>query len=350
MEGKGCVPMLIKVDRLEYLLAQLFHCHGLSEEDSVIASKCLITAEMAGITTHGIEMVPAHIQKCDYGYNTKAKLKITKTTEAFTLCDADNAVGMVSAWKCIQLAVEKAEQSGMHAVFCHNANTFSAAYCYAKYAVEHGKIAIVMCNSPAQMAPLGGCEKMLGTNPLAIGVPADRGKPFILDMATSAVAKSKINQALHNGQEKIPFGWATDQYGKPTDNPKEAVAGLILPMAGAKGYGLAMAIDILSGILTKAAYLDGVGRFYSPDNRCMNVGHTFIVLDPKQIYGSDFYADMDAYLDRVRTSKGVDGQQVLVPGDLNVNRCEKCILEGIEVKQNVVEKLNPLLQEIGKSI
>lgn len=342
--------MKVSTERMEYLLEKLFRYHGLSEEDSTIVSRCLVTAEMAGISTHGIEMVPAHIKKCDDGYNTKADLKIIKESVAFTLCSADNAIGMASAWKCIKLAVDKAEKTGIHTVFCNNANTFSAAYCYVKYAVDHGKIAIIMCNAPAQMAPLGGCEKLLGTNPLAIGVPANKERPFILDMATSAVAKSKINQALYKGIDKIPFGWATDQNGNPTDNPKEAVAGLVLPMAGAKGYGLAMAIDIISGLLPKASYLDGVGRFYSADNKCMNVGHSFTVIDPVVIYGEDFFENMDDYLKKVRTSQNAENQRIFVPGDLNAIRCENCHKNGIEINTSVFEKLKILFEEIGEKI
>lgn len=342
--------MKIKAERLESLFVKIFEFHGVSKEDSEIASRCLVMAEMAGISTHGIEMLPEHIKKCDHGYNTKAELKIIKESYAFTVCSAENAIGMASAWKCIKLAVDKSEISGIHTVFCNNANTFSAAYCYVKYAVEHGKIAIVTCNAPAQMAPVGGCEKLLGTNPLAIGVPANMERPFILDMATSAVAKSKINQALHEGIDKIPFGWAVDRNGNPTDNPQTAVEGLILPMAGAKGYGLAMAIDVISGFLPRAKYLDGVGRFYNTNNKCMNVGQTFTVIDPIHIYGKEFFNDMDLYLKRVRNSKKVKNHNIFVPGDLNAISYERNLQEGIEVSESLLEKLNALLGETGEFI
>ncbi|MBQ9761955.1 MAG: Ldh family oxidoreductase [Oscillospiraceae bacterium] len=340
--------MKIPVTSLEKGVCRLFEAAGMTQADARIVCHCLLEAELAGVSTHGIAMVPAHLKKCKQGYDLSAKLKIIKSTAAFTVCDAHNAIGMLSAWKCVELAVRKAEESGMHLVLCNNANTFSAAYCYAQYAVEHGKIAIVACNSPAQMAPLGGKEKLLGTNPLAIAIPAGQEEPFILDMATSAVAKSRINEALRNGVDKIPFGWATDMDGNPTDDPKEAVKGLILPMAGPKGYGLAMAIDILAGLLAHAACLDGVGRFYSEDNRCMNVGHVFMVIDPAAIYGPGFYEDMDAYLRRIRTSQSVSQAPVLVPGDINANTRRRLLAEGIELTDKVVGELNGLLAQIGQ--
>lgn len=331
-------------------MTNLFNKYGLSLEDAELAAKSLICAEMAGISSHGIKMLPAHLEKCKNGYNTEANLITVKETTAFTVFNADNAVGMVSAWKCIQYAVNKSKENGIYTVFCNNANTFSAAYCYAKYAVENKKIALILCNSPAQMAPLGGKEKLLGTNPLAIGIPAGSTAPFILDMATSAVAKSKINMALRNGDNKIPYGWATDSEGIPTDDPKTAVSGLILPMSGAKGYGLSMAIDIISGLLCKSEYLNNVGRFYSVDNKCMNVGHTFVVIDPIVIYGDDFFEHMDNYLEKVRNSESVSGDKILIPGDLNEKYYFDCIKNGIPLEDSVESELNSLLSNFGESL
>lgn len=334
---------------LREAICYLFETAGLTLNSATIVTDCLMEAELAGISTHGISMVPVHVKKCKEGYNLSAELEIEKGTDSFTVCNANNAIGMLSAWKCIKLAVDKSEKSGIHMVFCNHANTFSAAYCYAKYAVEHGKIAFVSCNAPAQMAPLGGKEKLLGTNPIAIGIPAGKEAPFILDMATSAVAKSKINQALHNGVERIPLDWATDINGIPTDDPKEAVKGLVLPMAGPKGYGLSMAMDIVSGLLSHAAFLDNVGRFYSDDNKCMNVGHSFIVIEPKLVYGNNFYEQMDLYLERVRNSEAVEGGEVLIPGDINLRKRREQMQSGIELPNHVFFELNELLEKCGHS-
>ncbi|MCU6733086.1 Ldh family oxidoreductase [Diplocloster agilis] len=335
--------MIVSETVLREAIQNLFSSNGLNEADAGIVTNCLMEAELAGISTHGVSMVPAHIRKCHKGYNLTAELTVEKETAAFTLCNANNAIGMLSAWKCIQLAVERSELAGMHMVLCHDANTFSAAYCYVKFAVDQGKIAFVSCNSPAQMAPFGGKEKLLGTNPIAIGIPAENESPFILDMATSAVAKSKINQALHNGERHIPFGWATDLNGLPTDDPQEAVKGLILPLAGPKGYGMSMAIDILSGVLSQAEYLDGVGRFYSDDHICMNVGHTFLVIDPTIVYGEDFYHEMDSYYKRIRESQSASGNSILIPGDLNIQSRREKIEHGIELPQHVYDELNAML-------
>lgn len=335
--------MRVAVRDVSEALIGLFNDVGVKHDDAKIIVKCLVGAELAGLYTHGVRMAADHVRKFETTYNKAGELIIEKATASFTVCDANNTNGMLSAWKAMEIAIEKASKTGLHAVFCHNANTFSAAYLYANQAVEKGMIGIAFCNSPAQMAPFGGKEKILGTNPVAIGIPGKAEQPFVLDMATSAVAKSKINQAFFNGEEKIPFGWATDSEGIPTDDPKEAVKGLLLPMAGPKGYGLAMAIDIISGLLSHAAYLDRVGRFYSKDNVGMNVGHVFMVLDPTMIYGEDFYDNIDAYLKRVRESQSTTEKPVLVPGDIN-RICEREIYEkGIDLPEKEVNDLNQLL-------
>lgn len=341
---------LINSVKLQKVITGLFIANGLCEDDANIVTNILLEAELCGITTHGISMVPAHIKKLRSGYKLHGEMKMIKETAAFTLCDANNAVGMLSAWKCMRLAVEKAAEAGIHMVLCRNCNTFSAAYCYVKQAVEKGMIGVVFCNSPAQMAPLGGCEKLLGTNPLAIGIPALEEAPFLLDMATSTVAKSTINQAFQKGDEKIPFGWATDCNGRPTNKTEEAVKGLLLPMAGAKGYGLSMAIDILAGLLSHSSYLDHVGRFYSEDNQCMNVGHAFICIDPMLIYGDGFYEAMDEYLRRIRNSRTVSGERVMVPGDINLKSRNEKEAKGVGLPEELICDLNRLLQESGNSM
>lgn len=341
--------MRIEVDKVINVSEILFKAFGLNAKDAEIATNCLIEAELAGISTHGISMLPAHVKKLINGYNAKAELKIEKDTVSFSVCNAHNGIGMVSAWKCTELAIERSTKSGVHIVFCHNANTFSAAYCYAKLLVDNRKIGFVCCNSPAQMAPFNGVEKLLGTNPLAVGIPANNEEPFILDMATSAVAKSRINRALHVG-EKIPFGWATDINGNPTDDPQVAVSGLILPMAGPKGYGLSMAIDIVSGLLSGAAYLDGVGRFYSKNDSCMNVGQMFVAIDPAVVYGENFFDKMDDYLHRIRSSQSSNQMPVFAPGDLNSSYKKEALQLGLEVSETLREEINILLGKIRSDV
>ena len=325
---------------------QLFRAAGLENDKASIVTDVLVDAEVNGIGTHGVSMVPAHIRKLQKSYNLGGELKPIREGECFTVFDADNMIGMLSAYQAMQFAIDKAKEKGIYLVLCNYANTFSAASYYVSMAVNAGMIGLAFCNAPAQMAPLGGKEKLLGTNPVAIGVPGKTQNPFIFDMATSVVAKSRINDAVHEGKETIPYGWATDENGIPTNDPLKAIKGMVLPMAGAKGYGLSMAIDVLAGVLSGAASLDNVGRFYPVENGCMNVGHAFLVINPGIVYGDGFYDEMDGYLARIRQSKSAGDAQVIAPGDNKQQIRAKNDAQGISLSEKTFEELNSLAVEL----
>ncbi len=328
-------------------ILRLFQSAGLNAKDSEIVTDVLVESELNGVSTHGVSMVSAHIQKIQKSYNIHGVLKPVKEGDCFTVFDADNMIGMVSAYQAMMFAINKAKEKGIFLVLCNHANTFSAASYYVQMAVNAGLIGLSICNAPSQMAPLGGKEKLLGTNPLAIGVPAKNEDSFIFDMATSVVAKSQINDAVHEGKRSIPLGWATDENGIPTDDPMKAIKGMVLPMAGAKGYGLSVAIDMLAGVLSGAASLDKVGRFYPIENGCMNVGYAFLVMDPTIIWGEDFYDKADRFLNRIRTSQGIGVDNVIAPGDNRQKIRERNLVEGIQLTDRVFEELNAVAADLN---
>lgn len=288
---------------------------GVKETHAEIVADCFVTADMYGVTSHGTAILPAHIQRIERGgYNLDPKLDIIRETAAFAIIDGDNSMGPVCASYCMDYAVEHAHKSGIFTVLSRNNNTFGPAFYYPLTAAKKGCIGIALSNSPAQMAPYGGKEKMLGTNPFSIVIPCGDKNPIIVDMATSVVAKSKFKE--YKAQNKhLPEGWALDTNGKPTTDPDEAMAGLVLPMAGFKGYGIAMMIDIIAGALSGASYLNKVGRFYSKTKSCMDVGFTFIAIDPKIVFGDDYEKIMEEYVDALRNSEAVEGCTITLPGD-----------------------------------
>lgn len=288
---------------------------GVKEEHAEIVADCFVTADMYGVTSHGTAILPAHIQRIERGgYNLNPKINVIRETAAFAIIDGDNSMGPVCASYCMDYAVEKSHKSGIFTVLSRNNNTFGPAFYYPLTAAQKGCIGIAFSNSPAQMAPFGGKEKMLGTNPFSMVIPCGDKDPIIVDMATSVVAKSKFKEYKVKN-EPLPEGWALDINGKPTTNPDEAMAGLVLPMAGFKGYGIAMMIDILSGVISGASYLNNVGRFYSENNACMDVGFTFIAIDPKIVFGDDYEKIMEEYIDALRNSETAEGCTIALPGD-----------------------------------
>lgn len=289
--------------------------HGLDETQAEIVADCFVTADLYGVTSHGCSMISSHIQKIQRGgYNLKPEFKIIRETSAFALIDGNNAFGSVSAKYCLDFAIKKCRESGVYTVFSRNNNTFGPAFYYSLKAAEQGCIAFICSNSPAQMAPIGGKEKMLGTNPFAVAVPVPGQEPLIIDMATSVVAKSKFKQYKEAGK-KLPDGWALDKDGNPTNDPDEGIHGLVLPMAGFKGYGIALLIDIISGVLSGAAYLDKVGRFYSEDGAGMNVGFYMTVIDPFVVMGEAYEELIRDFVKKLRESEPVGEGKIVLPGD-----------------------------------
>ncbi len=288
---------------------------GVNFKDAEVVADCFATADVFGVTTHGISVLPSHIDRVKRGgYNLSPKLTVIKETSAFAVIDGDNAFGPVSAKFCLDYGIEKCKETGIYTVFARNNNTFGPAFYYSLKAAEAAYIAFITSNSPAQMAPFGGNEKMLGTNPFAAVIPVPNGEPIIIDFATSIVAKSKFKEYAQRGL-KLPDGWALDEEGKPTNEPEEGMKGFVLPMSGFKGYGLSMLIDLMAGLLSGSAYLNNVGRFYSNDNNSMNVGFYITIIDPKQVFGDDYELAIRQYVDSLRNCKKAVGQNIILPGD-----------------------------------
>ena len=288
---------------------------GVPVEQAEVVGDCFATADEWGVTSHGASILPAHIDKVKRGgYKLHPSLKRWKQTAAFAVVDGDNGVGPVRADFCMRMAMEKAKEVGIYQVFSRNNNTMGPAFYYPLKAAEEGLIGVLFSNSPAQMAPFGGTEKMLGTNPFSAVIPVPGGDPIVIDMATSVVAKSKFKQYKAEGKP-LPQGWALDTVGKPTTDPDEGMKGLVLPMAGFKGYGIAMLIDILSGMISGAAFLNHVGRFYSEDNKGMNVGFCCIAIDPHVVLGEEYDEAIKNYVPELRHSARSGEAPIALPGD-----------------------------------
>lgn len=290
---------------------------GVPNNQAEVVADCFATADEYGVISHGINVLPSHIDKVlnpNGGYNLTPSLEIIRETPSFAVIDGDNAMGPVVADYCMNYALEKARQIGVFHVFSRNNNTFGPAFYYPLKAAEKGFIGILFSNTPAQMAPFGGKEKMLGTNPFAVVIPVPGSDPIIVDMATSVVAKSKFKQYKEQGK-LLPDGWALDVNGLPTNNPDEGMKGLVQPMAGFKGYGIAMLIDIISGLLSGAAFLNKVGRFYSEEGKCMNVGFCCIAMDPHMILGEEYDKIINDYVATLRNSESVGESPIILPGD-----------------------------------
>ena len=333
--------MRYNIDKIRQLSVKALTDSNLKRDDAELVVDSMLEADINGVSTHGIRMLHAYVDKLKNGQFAIGHPQVVKDSPSFTIMDSNNIIGAVSAAKASQICIEKAKEYGMHTVFAKNCNTFGPAFYYAEMMSKVGMIGFVCSNTPAAMPAFNGLEPMLGTNPLAFSCPSKTKGTITLDMATSIVAKSHFSTALAN-HEKLKEGWAIDQKGRPTTDPMEAIKGFVLPMAGFKGYGIAMAIDILSGFLSGAGYLKNVNKFYSQDGKGMNVGQMFVAINPSMVYEGDFLADMDGYINTIRSSKVMEGRTIAIPGDDRINKRLVSLEKGIELSDDTREKLESL--------
>jgi LDH2 family malate/lactate/ureidoglycolate dehydrogenase len=212
----------------------------------------LITANLWGIDSHGVGRFPNYIKRLKKNLvNRSPNIKITHNLPATMTVDGDNGLGAVVTMAALEAAMKTADTYGIALAGIRRSNHFGAAGYYCNIAAERGYISMICTVSAANMPPYGGMEAYFGTNPLGVGLPNKKRPHIILDIATSIAAKGKIREAARKG-EKIPLGWAIDKDGNQTDDPIAAIDGLVLPMAGHKGSGLALVIEHLAGVIPAA--------------------------------------------------------------------------------------------------
>lgn len=306
--------------------------NGIREDVACAIVDALIIPEMSGERAHGLRMLNTY-KTILQEQNHSQEIRILRETSAFSVIDCAYQNGFYTAKKCMRRALDKASQNGMHTVYARNANTFGAAFVYGLQAVKEGMIGVLMANTPAQMPVYEGKKKMLGTNPICFAIPAKDELPIIFDMASSKVAKSRINNAAEHG-EMIPDDWGLNRNGQRTTNPNDVIAGgFLLPFADSpKGFGIAMMIDMFAGLLSGAACLDEVGFLQSGK---MNVGQMFIAINPKKVYGDDFYAQVDAYIRKIKAS----GDNVRLPGENKLKNLQKAENEGFEIADELYKQI-----------
>ncbi|KAH6951264.1 Malate/L-lactate dehydrogenase [Ilyonectria sp. MPI-CAGE-AT-0026] len=289
---------------------------GLPDEHATLMAHCLVQADTRGVDTHGLARLQQYVERVNSGLvNAKPNIKITEKTPVAAHVDGDNGFGFIVACKAMEDATRRAQTYGIGIVTANHSNHFGMAATYVLQALDAGMISLVFTNSAKQMPPFGGKETLLGISPFAAGAPSKNEVPYVLDMAPSVVAKGKIRKAARRG-EKIPLGWAYDKHGKPTEDANEALDGSMAPIGGPKGSGIAILMDIMSGVISGAEFGGQVGDQYK-DSRPQNVGHSFIVIKPDVFMPSDeFRSRIDTLVQRVHGVAPADGfKEVLFPGE-----------------------------------
>ncbi len=328
---------------------RVFAALGLPDAAATAVAEGLVEADMRGIPSHGLMLVPMYAERIQAGsVTTVTEAETVADLGAIAVLDAANALGILTGDQAMALAVERARQFGVGAVAVRHAFHFGGAFRYVMSAARAGLIGIAAANTRALIPAPGGAQAVVGNNPLAIGVPSAGADPVVLDMALSEAALGKIRLAAAEGRE-IPPTWATDAEGTPTTDPDAAIAGLLLPAAGPKGYGLAFMVDVLTGVLSGGSFGAGVQGLYADTSVANDCAHFFLAIDPAA------FGDVEAFAGRVdelaaqvtasRTAPGVE--RVLLPGQLEAERHATAFAEGVPVERSVIDKLRVVAEPLG---
>ncbi|QNB47198.1 Ldh family oxidoreductase [Thermanaerosceptrum fracticalcis] len=339
--------ILVNHEKLKEFCNIVFIHIGIEKEKAEIISDLLVVSDLRGVASHGVMRLPVYAKKALRGsINPKASLIKLSELSSVILYDGENGFGQINSILAMRECVKKSENTGACFSVIKNSNNFGAAGLVALEAARHGKIGIVFSNASPTMVPFGGSTPLLGTNPIAIAIPTMKLFPIVLDMATSAVARDKIKvYAVMN--KEIPIGWALDKEGKNTTDPKAAWEGFMLPMAGAKGYGLAVMVDILTGVLSGGAMGHEIKKIY--DESGQGVSHFLgaINIEPFIPY-VDFQDRLLKYYEYIKSSPPADGfEKVYLPGELEYEIEKKRVLEGVPIPYSVMQEIKDLSKELG---
>jgi len=332
--------MKVKEEVLRELCKNILVELGTSEERAKIVSDSMVLANLRGVDSHGVRRLPVYVQRIERGLiKPEGRITLSLDNETTAVLDGGLSFGEVIGKHACDIAIKKAKKYGVGIVTCRNTNHFGMAAYYGLYLAEHDMIGIITSNANASIAPWGGKKPMFGTNPLCITIPAKEKPHIVLDMAMSIVARGKIRAAEEKG-EKIPIEWAIAPDGTPTDNPTEAIKGSLIPIGGPKGYGLALIIDIISGMLSGAEYSTGIKSMFDL-NDVSGMGHYFQAINIEKFLSvEEFKKKIDGYIQSVKEcprKEGVD--EIYLPGELEYLSTIRKRKEGILLPKEVLKKL-----------
>lgn len=325
---------------------------GVPRADAQIVAGLMVEADVLGHDTHGLFRLRQYLARLrDGGCNPTPTLKILTETPAIAVIDAGNGLGHLAMQRACDLAMEKARNVGIGWVGIRGGNHAGPAALYVRPQAKNGMIGLCAAvGSANHVAPFGGTDLLLGTNPIAISAPSGGPDPFVLDMATTVAAMGKIKTLVQRG-EMMPEGWMVGKDGKPLTDPAKRSDGFLLPIGGAKGYGLSLAIGMLAGVLNGAAFGSDVVDFTSDTTSPTNTGQ-FVAAINIAAFGdpADFAAHADRALGEMRSSVPLPGYApVRVPGDGREASVAARLANGVPIHAALVADLNAIAAEFGLS-
>jgi LDH2 family malate/lactate/ureidoglycolate dehydrogenase len=338
----------VSADDLRTASERLLQKAGVPADQAAVIAQIVVEADLRGIESHGVLRLPAYIRRVQAGTMTaKTETKTLRERGATLLLDAQHGFGQIAGVNAMHEAMIRAEKFGMGFVAVRNAGHFGIAAYYAMLALPRKMIGLVFANAAPSMAAWGGTTPVLGTNPICVAIPTGCAVDIVLDMASSVVARGKIRLAA-NKHEHIPSGWALDAEGHPTEDPEAAMKGTLLPIGGPKGYGLALVVDVLAGVLTGSDYGRHIASTDDLD-RQVSAGFVMQAIDIAAFAEPyEFENNIQAMMEEIGHSpcaQGVD--RIYLPGEIEWLKKEERLATGIPVPDSLLRNLNQLADELG---
>jgi ureidoglycolate dehydrogenase (NAD+) len=344
----------ISCDQLtNFCIEAMCQC-GMTPEEARVAADVLVTTDLWAVHSHGTKALRVYLKRMRAGgLNARGIPKVVAEGPAWAVMDGDNSMAMVSSCRAMEVAIAKAKQAGVGYVSMRNSCHFGAAGYYALLAAKQDMVGLAMSNADANMTVPGGNGKIVGNNPMAYAVPACEEAPLMLDMALSTVAAGKVNAAAAAGKP-IPDNWITDEEGLPTTDPTlYPLHAFLMPMAGHKGYGLALMVETLSALVSGAGILGEVVSWNIDDlAQHTGHGHAFMAIDVGAMTPiAEFKKRTDAMIRQIRGSAKAKGsERIWLPGEIEAGKMKEALAHGMDLPKDVRDSLRGLAEDLGMKV
>ncbi|MCW5603196.1 MAG: Ldh family oxidoreductase [Burkholderiales bacterium] len=338
----------IDPERLVDFAAAVYTGEGVPESDARLLADTLVQADLWGHQSHGVLRLGWYWERLRNGVmQPVTEPEFVVDAGAVAVIDGHDGVGQVLTRLAMREAVKRAKAHGLGAVGVRNSNHFGTCMYYTRLGAREGCVTWLTSNGGPAMAPWGGRQKIVGTNPWSVAAPAGKHPPFLMDMANTGVARGKIYLA-RNRRQPIPEGWAIDRDGAPTTDPQAAIDGIILPMAGHKGYAIAMMVDMMSGVLTGSGFLSAVHSPYKTAEKS-NCGHMMIAMHIEAFQPlRQFHERMEAFIAELKSvplARGHD--EVFYPGEMEARSDTRYRKEGLALPEDTLTDLARIAKLTG---
>jgi L-2-hydroxycarboxylate dehydrogenase (NAD+) len=344
--------IFVDPEKLQTFLVGLFGKTGLKKADAAHIAQTLVQTNLWGIDSHGVIRAPIYFKRLiSRVINPKPNITQIRGSKGFKVLDGDNGHGFIVGRSTMNNAIDLARTYNVGAVGAIRSNHFGAAGIYARMAADQGMIGISMSNMAPLMAIPGASRPIVGNNPISIGIPTGGSFPIVWDIALSTITVGKLLLANKKG-EKIPLDWATDNEGHPTDDPAKALGGFLLPMGGHKGFGLALVIDMLCGVVTGGSFLHELKSMVSFPDQPSSTSHLMMAINLASIISQDeLKTRMSSFCKTIKETPIADrANEVLLPGEIEYQIYLKRKEMGIPLPQKLYQELVGLGNDVGLSV